>query len=210
MTIGVIIMNKKIQSLLIVAALALPVLAATGATAGPDFCDRKPNHPSCSTTTTTTEPAVAQPCETVTTLLGTGNLGFDCDWTPEESIATTGTVTVTVPSGEVSRVVVFVRDSAPGDICVLKEWDKATGTVFEASFPLVDEVGGRGTYWDNGTNWCEPFDPIVGQRSDLNGDPLHVRVGVRAKKGTVVEVSLSPGQAAEQQEPGNWLEASER
>lgn len=189
-------MDTKIQSLLIVAALALPVLAATAATAGPD-CDRFADHPLCppsTTTTTTTEPAVAQPCETVTTLRGTGNLGFDCDWTPEESSAATGTVTVTVTSGEVSRVVVFVRDSAPGDICVLKEWDKATGTAFEASFPLVDE---RGTYWDNGTNWCEPFDPIVGQRSDLNGDPLHVRVGVRAKKGTVVEVSLFPGQAAE-------------
>ncbi len=184
-------MNKKIQSLLIVAALALPVLAATAATAGPDFCDRKPNHPSCSTTPPPDEPAVAQPCETVTTLRGTGNLGFDCDWTPKEDGVTTGTVTVTVTSGEVSRVVVFVRDSAPGDICVLKQWDKATGTVFEASFPLVDE---RGTYWDNGTNWCEPFDPIVGQRSDLNGEPLHVRVNVRAKKGTDVEVSLSPGQ----------------
>ncbi|RLE13346.1 MAG: hypothetical protein DRJ28_07525, partial [Actinobacteria bacterium] len=63
--------------------------------------------------------------------------------------------------------------------------------VFIAEFPLIH---GDHTYWDNGTNWCEPFDLILGQRSDLNGEPLHVRVGVRAKKGTVVEVSLSPGQ----------------
>jgi len=101
---------------------------------------------------------------------------------------------VTETSGDVSSVAVFIRDSAPGDICAIERWDKAIGTEFIASFPL--EYGGQ-TYWDGGTNWCEPFDPVLGQRSDLNGEPLHVLVNVRGKKGTVVTVSLSPGQAAE-------------
>lgn len=174
----------------IVIALALFALVMAAVPAGAAKPDCKPHQPNCSTTPTTTEPPLAQSCATLTTLSGTGSLGFECDWTPKNDGPTTGTVTVTVISGEVSRVVVFVRDSAPGDICVLEQWDKATGTVFEASFPLKD---GRGTYWDQGgTNWCEPFDPVAGQRTDLNGDPLHLRVNVRAKKGTVIEVSLSP------------------
>jgi hypothetical protein len=168
-----------------VMSFALVMAAVPAGAAKPDC---KPHQPNCSTTT---EPPLVQSCATLTTLSGTGSLGFECDWTPRNNGATTGTVTVTVISGEVSRVVLFVRDSSPGDICVLEQWWKATGTVFEASFPLAD---GPETYWNQGgTNWCEPFDPVAGQRTDLNGDPLHVRVNVRAKKGTVVEVTLSPG-----------------
>jgi len=187
-------MNKKIRPLLItalVSALFLLALVAAALAAPPDFCGKNgtnSDHPSCSTT----EPSVTQPCETITPLGDTGTFSVNCDWTPENTGAAEGTVTVTATSGEISRVVVWVRDSDPGDICVLEQWQKATGTVFEASFPLKDAPG---TYWDNGTNWCEPFDPIVGQRDDLNGKPLHVRVYVRAKKGTEVKVSLSPVQA---------------
>ncbi len=152
--------------------MALPAAAKKGSIPGPP--DDEPT----------------QPCETVTTLSGRGSLGFGCDWTPLESGAT-GTVTVTEISGDVSRVVVFVRDSAPGDICVLEQWDKATGTVFSAQFDLV--VGDQ-NYWEGATHWCEQFDPIAGPREDLNGKPLHVQVGVRGKRGTVVAVSLSPGQ----------------
>jgi len=180
---------KMLMTLVALAALLVMTAAPTVA--------KKPDNPgkpdTTTTTTTTTEPVVAQPCKTVTTLRGTGDLWLDCEWTPQDNGAMTGTVTVTVANGEVSRVVVFVLDSAPGDICILEQWQRgATGNVFIAEFPLIYED--ETTYWDNGTNWCEPFDPILGQRSDLNGEPLHVRVGVRAKKGTVVEVSLYPEQ----------------
>jgi len=186
-------MKRYLKMLMTLVALAaLLVMTAAPTVAKKPDNPGKPDTTTTTTTTTTTEPVVAQPCKTVTTLRGTGDLWFDCKWTPKNTGDAEGTVTVTVANGEVSRVVVFVLDSAPGDICILEQWQRgATGTVFEASFPLED---GRGTYWDGGTNWCEPFDPVAGQRTDLNGEPLHVRVGVRAKKGTVVEVSLYPGQ----------------
>jgi hypothetical protein len=199
MTKGILTMNKKIRSLLIAAALTLPLLVTTTATAGPDCANPKfADHWSCSTTppdtTTTTVPDAVQPCDTVTTLSGSGHLGLECDWTLAQSIATTGTVTVTVIEGEIFRVVAWVRDSSPGDICVLEQWDREAGTVFTASFPLI--YGDGTTFWEHGgTHWCEPFDPVAGQRTDLNGEPLHVSVGFRASRDTVVEVSLSPGQA---------------
>lgn len=181
-------MNKKIKALLI-AALVFALMATVASTALAKKPDNPGNKP---TTTTTTEPAVAQPCETITTL-SSSQLQFGCDWTPESTAATTGIVQVTEISGEVSHVVMFVRDSDPGDICVLEQLNKPTGTVFQASFPLIHE--GQ-TYWEHGgTNWCSPFDPIAGDRHDSNGEPLHVSVSVRVRKGTVVEVSLVPGQA---------------
>ncbi|MFV1962183.1 MAG: hypothetical protein ACC658_10150 [Acidimicrobiia bacterium] len=187
-------MRNRTTMIVVLALFALVVATVPAALAAqPDFCndlspDYKPGHPSC----LTTEPPTVQRCETVTTLRGTGNLEFGCDWTPVDISSTTGIVTVKVIEGKVSSVAVFVRDSAPGDICVLEQWDKPDLDVLEASFPLVHE--GQ-SYWDGGTHWCEPFDPIVGERDDLNGEPLHVFVSVRAKKGTVVEVTLTPGQA---------------
>ncbi len=87
----------------------------------------------------------------------------------------------------------FVRGSDPGDICLLEQWDRPTGDVVEASFPLVGDNGE--TCWtQGGTHWRAQFDPIAGEREDENGNPLHVKVDVRGKKGTVVEVTLIPGQ----------------
>jgi hypothetical protein len=161
MTKGVIITNKKLRPLLI-AALVFVLMATVASTA----LAKKPDNPGKPTTTTTTEPAVAQPCKTITTLSGSSQLQVQCDWTPERTAATTGIVQVTEISGEVSHVVMFVRDSDPGDICVLEQMNRPTGTVF-----------------------------IAGDRYDSNGEPLLVLVSVRVKKGTVVEVSLVPGQA---------------
>ncbi len=196
-------MHKKIRPLLItalVSALFLLALVAVALAAPPDFCGEdgtNPDHPSCTstptTTTTTIEPAVEQPCETITTLGGTGQWSFGCDWTPANTEASIGTIQIRAINGDVSRVVVFVRDSDPGDICLLEQWDKPTSDLIEASFPLVYKNGE--TYWtQGGTHWCTPFDPAVGERTDLNGSLLHVDVSVRGKKGTVVEVTLTPGQ----------------
>jgi hypothetical protein len=185
--------------LIIAVVLAVPLWVA-GVAAGGDleaFCRDHPDHAKCqedpsTTTTTTPEPPLLQPCETVTTLGLTGSLFFECDWTLDNDGSPTGTVTVTVEGGDIDRVVAMVRDSDPGDICVLEQWDKATGSEFIASFPL--EYGGA-TYWQVGEHWCEPFDPVAGQREDLNGDPLHVMLSLRGKKGTEVTVTLSPSQA---------------
>ena len=192
-------MTKRIKLLLIAAALTLPALVATTATAGPD-CDNPKftnNHPLCSdsptTTTSTTEPAVDQACETITTLPAAGQSSFGCDWTPTDTGTSTGTIEVRTISGEVSRVAVFVRDSDPGDICLLEQWEKPTSDVVEASFPLIYDNGE--TYWTHGgTHWCAPFDDVIGERADLNGNPLHLEVSVRGKKNTIVEVTLTPGQ----------------
>jgi hypothetical protein len=183
----------------------LLVMGVAIASAAPpdDFCDRKPDHPNCSTTTTTTtEPPTLQPCDEA--ILGVpqpvrGFVGFDCDWTPENDGAETGVVNVATLKGEVTRLVIFVRDSSPGDICVLEQLDKPIGSPVVSSFPMVFDsdpsvAGFEENYWDSKTNWCERFDPIAGQREDLNGEPLHLTVNVRGKPGTEVLISLSPGQ----------------
>lgn len=36
---------------------------------------------------------------------------------------------------------------------------------------------------------------LAGQREDLNGEPLHLTVNVRGKRGTEVLIELSPSQA---------------
>ena len=179
--------------------LALVLMLTAIAVAGPPaglWCEdengpgTRPDHPSCATTTTpnppTTEPPVVQPCQSVTTLDGVTNLF--CDWTPEPG-SDVGTVTVTVTSGEIGGLVIWVLDSLPGDICVVEQINKPTETE-SASFSLVE---GERTYWSNGTGWCAQYDEY-GPRDDRNGDPLYVRVHFRAKKDTVVEISLTPDQ----------------
>jgi hypothetical protein len=123
-------------------------------------------------------------------LSGTGQQGFECHWTPEVSSDEMGTVTVETVSGEITRLVIFVRDSSPGDICVLEQ--DTLGPLVESSFPLIYEGE---NYWESPIHWCERFDPVAGQREDLNGEPLHLRVNFRGKRGTEVLISLSPGQA---------------
>jgi hypothetical protein len=120
---------------------------------------------------------------------------------------TTGAVTVTPDGGAISGLVVFVRDASPGDICVLKqEWDGQTGPDFVAEFQLAYsgldleefpdyEPYEEEDYWSyGGTNWCYPQDPVEGMRPDPNGEPLHLQVNFRVKKGTTVNIDLSPGQ----------------
>lgn len=188
---------KRSWTAMIVAVVAISAMVVATATAAPPNCEELPiDHPQycgspVSTTTTTTEAPALQPCNTVNEDSGTGRISFACDWTPANDGSNVGTVTINT-SREVSSLVVFVRDSAPGDICALEQWDRPRGTVFEASFPLADEGS---NYWETGgVNWCELFDPVAGQRLDLNGEPLHLSVNLVAKKGTVVTVSLSPGQ----------------
>ena len=194
-------MRRFTVGLAIVFALSL-LLAAVAIAAPPDFCYEKspkynPDHPSCSDTTTTTVPSAVPLCDDIPLLGGPGRTSFQCVWTPERPDVVPevleGTVTVDVVGGEASQLVVFVRDSAPGDICVLmQEWPDQPGPVFTATFPLAD-VDRSSNYWDfGGTSWCEPYDPVAGQREDLNGKPLHVNVGFVGKKNTVVEVTLFP------------------
>jgi hypothetical protein len=189
------------RTLILAAVATLPILVAAAAAGAPDCGDPKwSDRPACQTTTTTPIP-VAHACPaapkvgdpSIITIEGAGSETFECDWSPAyDASRQSGTVNVTVDAGEVSRLVVFVRDSNPGDICVLKEWDRPSSNSFEVSFPLVL---GDETYWQHATNWCSRFDPVAGTRDDLNGDPLHLSVNVRGKKGTSVEVTLTPGQA---------------
>ena len=129
--------RKKIKLLIVAAALTLPVWAASAATAGPD-CDKlPPDHPKC-TTTSTTSPTPDHPdgvtCaealtvygadhETVTLTDGTDGtpltVGTDpvcIDWTT--TIASKWVVTVTDP-GDAKSVNLSLRDSHPGDFCWL-------------------------------------------------------------------------------------------
>ena len=191
-------MKRLATGLAIVLALVLMLAAIATAAPPAGICDKNPDHPSCPTTTTTTttttvptEPPDLQPCASVTTIEGVvGLIDFACDWTPMEDSSTIGTVSVEVVSGQIGGLAIFVLDSLPGNICVLEQIDKPTEHE-SASFPLVDD---RGTYWDTGgTNWCAPYDEF-GPKEDLNGPPLHVRVNYRAKKDTVVEISLTPEQ----------------
>lgn len=181
-------------------AVAMAVIVTIPATAAPpanDWCGddgTKPDHPSCSDTPTPTTPEPPlQSCEVLPSLSGPGYSEFECAWTPEDDESLQGEVTLTVTGGQAAYLAVFVRDSSPGNICALETWDKPTGTEFTATFPLVDE---RGTYWSTGgTDWCAPYDEF-GPKEDLNGEPLNLRVILRGKKTTTVEVALKPVQAA--------------
>ena len=177
--------------------LLLAVLVSTAA-AAPDC---SPNSPKCDTEppVTTTEPPSIPSCATVTNLEGAG-AGMTCLWTPDRGSGetpTSGRVTVETTSGELSRLVIWVRDSAPGDICVLEQLHKPGTGTFVASFRLVtgdpDELV---SYWDEPVHWCSHFDPIFGERDDPNGEPLHLGVSfdTRANRVATVVVTLEPGQ----------------
>jgi hypothetical protein len=131
-------MNKRIKSLLIAAALTLPILAATTATAGPNCGKLPPDHPQCLTTPTVPVPdhpeglTCAQEVyggydEWLTLTNGTYIDGTDehkplvvgsgrlcIDWTTTK--ATEWLVTVTDP-GAAKSVFMSLRDSHPGDFC---------------------------------------------------------------------------------------------
>lgn len=177
--------------------LGMQMLVAGGAS-GAAYKDcndpRWQDHPVCqtssSTSTSTTAPPVVPSCAEIPPIEVTkgGYFGIECEWTPAyDEAATWGSVTATVTKGSVSWLVMLVRDSNPGDICLLEEWDKPSAAELEASFPLVL---GSDTYWDVGEKWCSGV--ASGFRDDLNGDPLNLVVNLRGKRGTVVEVSLTP------------------
>ena len=185
--------------------LALLLMLAAVAVAAPSFCDPDsprfdPDNKLCATTTTsdttsTTTTTVPEPplqsCEKLPTLSGPGYVDFGCDWTPTDREVSEGVVALTVTGGEASYLAVFVRDSSPGNICVWKKWDKATGHDFTVTFPLVR---GDDTYWNTGgEEWCAPYDEF-GPKEDLNGEPLTLRVVVRAKRTTTVQIVLDPVQ----------------
>ncbi|MDF1596846.1 MAG: hypothetical protein P1T08_12280 [Acidimicrobiia bacterium] len=207
--------------MVLVLALVL-TLAAVAAAAPPDFCnpespDYRPDHPSCSSTTTTApQPSEVQACTTdvLSGINGSGATRFECLWTPAPSETEIGTVTVTPLGGAISNLVVFVRDASPGDICVLKqEWADQTGASYTATFDLAYGYLPRDADWDpddiypdyapyenetywslGGQHWCYPQDPIKGMRADPNGKPLHLQVNFRIKKGTMVDIVLDPPQ----------------
>jgi hypothetical protein len=193
---------RRFLVLFLFVALAMTVIVALPAAAEKPQCDPDvdvpaytEDHPICNKDEPPPEPPLTQPCDTIKTLEASGQSTFFCEWTPENLGATSGTVTVEAISGEVSGVVVWVLDSFPGSICVLNQWSnaKTNETVLVSEFPLVYEDE---TYWEDGTNWCAPFDLArVEPLPDLNGDPLSVKVNFRVKKDTVVEISLTPGQA---------------
>lgn len=140
------------------------------------------------------DPPDVAPCEAATLVAGSGGLEFECDWSPDATAGLAeGTISVEVVKGEISHLVLVVRDSSPGDICLLEgEWSElplVAGDAVAASFPLVYEGEG---YWDHPVHWCAQFDPVDGTREDLNGEPLHLLVSMRVKRDTRVEVTLTP------------------
>ena len=149
----------------------------------PNYCDT----PTTTTTTTTTspvpDPSTLEPCpaEKVIEVLKPGPVSYECLWTPEEPALISaegvveGIVTVTPTTEGVSSLVVFVRDDAPGDICLgaygIDVDDQiSTDGRFEGSFDLsygsvedIVEVAG----WDP-LDYPEDerppsFDPYVDQ-----------------------------------------------
>ena len=174
---------RRFWMALLIAGLAL-AMAAPALAAKPDNGPGKPGGPD--------DPAVHLPCDAVTTLTVKGRTEFHCEWSPSGSDPRPefGTVTIRATEGGVSEPGVFVTDSYPGDICLRGAlWvdDGWVGTV-----PLVHEGV---SYWDAPTNWCSRFDPVVeeiGQKEDLNGDPLHLRVQLRARTLSTVTITLSP------------------
>ena len=148
-------MKKRIMLLAAVVALTLPMWVVATASAGPD-CERRPNHPSCDTTTTTTSttiPGGAGTCDTGDGLevftetdgfviqFEPGNAGC-VDWTTTLETAWT----VTVDPGRASSVYLNVRNSHPGDFCwvdTLSSRDLKSGmtslTITHANGPLADD-----------------------------------------------------------------------
>jgi hypothetical protein len=154
-----------------------------------------------------------------------GRVSYECLWTPKDlqsAHPVEGKVTVT-PDDPISRLVVFVRDSSPGDICgdtplsdptesdsFVTSFDLSYGNLTEpdewetdGDYPTFDLWEGK-DYWDfrydngpKGEHWCYPQDSRQGMREDLNGTPLHLWVAFKGQKGSSVNVSLSPEQAPE-------------
>jgi len=197
---------RRFWTTMLVIAMALVIALPAGA-GRPEKPD-KPEEP-------TTEPPTLSPCLDSETFSGSGVHRFECDWTPSDPGTDNPEGVIRVEkqgSGEVSHLVVMVRDSSPGDICEL-DWEGKTiedsewyvgplTSDLDLTFPLSDDD--RGTYWEfeffdnfdikkesNGEHWCGPYDPIDGLRDDLNGDPLHLAVNMRAKKDTTVTITLS-------------------
>ena len=171
------------RSMALATALMLCLGAAATATAAPPDCaDLPPDHPRYCGPPTTIEECPSE----ITT-----SDGLDCLWTPaQEAGLIVGTITVE-PLGQLDRVVVFVRDADPGDICALEpDLEDASPPPWTVTIPLEDE---RGTYWDfTDGHWCEPYDPVDGQRVDPNGLPLHVSIGFKAKRGAQATITITP------------------
>ncbi|MFC2153715.1 hypothetical protein ACFLQ7_03695 [Actinomycetota bacterium] len=155
-------------------------------------------------------------------ITGKGNSTFACLWTPDrgdsEDPPTVATVTISeLEGGLKGPPVVFVRDDAPGDICVLKQdWADQTEPPYVAEFDLVYgpnyplpegyAAWANTNYWEFvyvdsamtlvwGAHWCAPQDPIEDSlRYDYNGSPLHLQVGFNARGGGGFTITLSPGQ----------------
>lgn len=182
---------KRFWMALLIAGLAL-AMAAPALAVKPDN-PGKPGHPQ--------DPA-EQSCVAVKTFDGIkGNFDYDCVWSPTgaEPRPEVATVAVGVTSGEVSYVSVIVNDSYPGSLCLFqREWlNEETGESLmplesgewvTGLFPLVYEGE---SYWDVPVQWCSRFDQY-GPKDDLNGDPLHLSVHLRARKGTDVTITLDP------------------
>jgi hypothetical protein len=206
-------MKRLTIGLALVVVLLLMLAAIAVAAPSGDFCVDHQDNPNCTEptpTTTTTAPPAQQPCPTgEITITANGYVEYECDWTPiypGESAPYEGTVRLT-SDRPVSKVVIAVLDSVPGDICTLVQgWEEKTGQVFQASFALSYSALPDGfdpdyaawenqTYWGwNDAHWCYPQDLMPGMRDDLNGEPLDLHVGFVAKKGTTATITLTPEQ----------------
>jgi hypothetical protein len=170
---------KRLWTTLLIIAMA--VVVTIPATAAPPNCKELPfeNRHYCglppnstTTTTTTTPPPTLEACPTETfpiPIPKTGWVDYECLWTPADpqlpGEAVEGNVTV-ASLGGISKLLVLVRDSAPGDVCLLAP--VAPDQIIDGSF-----VGS--------------FDLPCG-----NGTPLHLSVVFFAKKNaSPVEVTLS-------------------
>ena len=118
-----------IGSAMVLALLLMLTAIATAAPSVDDWCGEdgtKPDHPSCSDTTTpTTEPSTLEPCLTEFDIEvpKPGTVGYGCLWTPDEPQSipaggVEGIVEVASLDG-VSQLRVYVLDAFPGDICLV-------------------------------------------------------------------------------------------
>ena len=215
---------------LTVAVMVLLFASVAGAVP-PDPCQKDINHPLCdeepppptsstttttsatttTTTTTTPTPGLAA-CPDEMTIVGSGQTMFECLWKPANDVSPTATVTISEITGGIKGPpTLFVRDDAPGDICVLlqgDEWDPPTEHGYEASFDLFYDTVPAGyeawlghSYWDfvyepgaePGTHWCAPQDPVFGAREDHNGAALHFQISFNARGGGSLHFTLEPG-----------------
>lgn len=141
-------------------------------------------------------PNVPVACDQAITLAGGGTVEFECLWSPADPGSDgnwAGRVGITARDQlgslvELGSLVVFVRDSSPGDVCLLEQLSQPAGSLFEFDVPLVY---GTDEYWaGNQESWCGRFDD-GGGRDDLNGEPLHLSVNFRSKRNTSVDISLT-------------------